>query len=60
MFVMQFRILPNAKRMLEWLILQVPIVENFDVYKITVSDSMRHMLASYLNYTVKEHLTFLY
>jgi hypothetical protein len=34
----------------------VPIVENFDLYKITVSDNMRHILASYLNYAVKEHL----
>jgi hypothetical protein len=34
----------------------VPIVENFDIYKIAVSDSMRHILESYLNYTVKVHL----
>jgi hypothetical protein len=42
---MQFRILPNVEHLfyaghLEWLILQVPIVEHFDLYKITVSDSI--------------------
>jgi hypothetical protein len=34
----------------------MPSVENFDLYKTVMSDSMWHLLETYLNYSVNKYL----